>query len=429
VGTSVTPNVELVRLYRSATTSASHTITALTSSTVSVDGSGSYSTGSTITGVIPGVNIVLGSGALTVGDTSTFSTYATGLTILSGQVAAFEQDGATYTTGLLDASGQVFSISQSFSGGATSPLFFTLESVASLETDSVGTPIPLPMLDPDVPDEPVQWVVAAWEEHPLFPVQTGTVKVGNTRNPTDATWWQTLASTTPGPGYLAITHDSLRNGDSHGYLGMAAMPRARYSVVTFGIPAGGFLRNLRFYCWNPDDDGERDRFPELPGDDLSLRYLSGHIAAICMDLRDPFREAQASLSYGTAMGKGLDARFAEWGIVRPYGMDDDKGAALLRMLNISKSLGCTVKFINAALSLVLGPNVPFSTRTLKTTTSQWILGTSSLGVDTYLSPVTVGQFQAMLSIATDMLTCPPQDIEALINLFLPVGVNLTLVWS
>lgn len=430
-GTSVAPLLSFTRDYRGQTAAGTHTIRALSSSTVSIDGSGSYGVGTSVDGVIPGLAVNIASGTLTTGDTATFTTYATGITVQGAEIATTGSSTATFQTPIIDPLANAYQTEVSVSGAISAPLFLALFSTPGLVTETMlQPPLPLPFPDPDTTNVALHWTMAFWEEDPANPVTDGWCTVGNSLRPSDPeSWWITMAKTDWTPQYLKIGHMTRSDGTGIGMMGLGPMPKALFCRVGLNIPPLGFARGLRIYGWDEDTDGDRDRFPMVPDDDLTRRILGALIASYCYDVRDYQEDAHNSFSFGTAVGKWLDARGLEWGIARPYGMDDEGFSLLLRFLSQSHSVGATENFCNNALALILGPGIPFSIHAKQTTTLRWVLGTSRLGVDTYLGPKTIGKFQATIAIDVSALTLPPQTVETLMRLFRPVGVSTTFLWQ
>ena len=333
----------------------------------------------------------------TAGDTATVSTVPTGLTIQGAYVATQQVASSSLTTPLVASDGTL-----PLAGGQ-----------------------PLPLREPGADRAPLQWLLAAWEEDPNHPVTAGSAATGNTLNPADASWASTPAAPGYSPAALAISHDGL----GHGHMGMAVLPRGAYCQVTVQPPAGGYVRNLRLYGWDPDHDPDRLRFPPVPGDDLAVRLYGGLAAGWAIVERDPMRELLASMSLGTAVGALLDQHGAEWSLPRPFGADDGPYATLLRFLSAARTQGGTVAFYRQALTLLLGPASPFSIQSLAGTTTDWTLGSSRLGIDTALGHYTPGAWQAQLAVTVHTLALPPQTVQTLAELFRPVGVTLIYSWQ
>lgn len=411
VGTSVAPLLIPVRQARGGTTTATWTIAQTTDSThVSINGSGSYALGTTVTGVIPGVALTLQGGTLTTGDAATFTTTATGISILALNVAVTEATDASWTSPIVGADGTAIVPA---TGGGGQP-----------------TVIPLPLADPALRDNaPLQWLALGWEEDPAYPITAGWGATGNALRATDPSWSITQAADGFDPTMLAISHDGLGGG----WMGLAVLPRGVYCQVQVSIPQGGYLRNPRLYAWDPDMDPDARRYPAVPGretgDDLAMRLYGALAVGWAATERDPMRELLASMSLGGAVGAYLDQHGAEWGMPRPYGMDDAGYQQLLRFLSAARTQGGTLGFFQRALSIILGPSVPFTVQPLNGATESWVLGTSTLGVDTVLGSATQGAWQVLLAFTVRDLLLPPQTLQQIIDSFTPVGVAPVFAWQ
>ena len=410
VGASVAPLLIPVRQARGGTTTATWTVAQTTDSThVSINGSGSYALGTTVTGVIPGVALTLQAGTLTTGDAATFTTLATGVSILALNVATGEADDANWISPIISADG-----------------------TAIIPTIGSGQPtvLSLPLTDPVLTDRPpLQWLCLGWEEDPAFPVVSGWAATGNVLDASSPTWAITAAADGFDPSLLAISHDGLGGG----CMGLAVLPRGTYCQVSVAIPPGGYVRNPRLYAWQPETDPDARRYPPVPGretgDDLAMRLYGALAAGWAMTERDPMRELLASMSVGAAVGALLDQHGAEWGMPRPYGMPDAGYQQLLRFLSSARTQGGTLAFFQRALGLLLGPGVPFDIQPLNGAQQSWVLGSSHLGIDTILGVATPGAWQVRLTFRVRALAIPPQTLIGIVNSFTPVAVVTTYVWQ
>lgn len=400
-GTSVAPLLTPTLTNRGTTINQTWAIAQVTDGQhVSINGSGSYALGTTVTGVIGGVGLVLATGMVSTGDSASFQTFANGISLAGFYVAGADKTDAQYASPVVRSDSSL---------------------IGAIDNTKMMT-VQLPNDDMDI--SPLQWILVAWEENPVFPIRTGRALTGNTSTP-DTTWAGTPAADVFNSQQVMISHDSY----GHGNMALNMLPRGVYAEVYLNIPQGGYVRNLRFYGYNPDTDPDYLTYPPIDdADDLSRRLYEIELVSYAMMERDPLRELLASFAITTSTGQYLDNHYAEWATVRPYGLDDSVASALLRFFSQQKQPGATAPFINRALSLLLGPNIPFSVLGAQTTTTQWVLGQSLLGVDTFLGPTTIGALQAIIGIPVRNLTIPPQIIQNVINFFIPLGVSLTLRW-
>ena len=404
-GTSLSGKAHTTRHYRGNQITGTHTITALDASHVSVDGSGSYAVNATYTNVPAGVDLTLDSATLTTGDTATFSTTATGLTLSSVSIATQVVANATYQTPVIDSGGRVFPIV----GDNGDP------------SQAIATPL----AEPGEISMPIQWVCALWEENANAPITQVTAQIGGSLGPISTTW-QYNQSGDYTQGFLGLAH-STYNGE--GCLGMAVLPVAQYSNLIFTIPQGGYLRNVRLFGWDYASDGEGKRFPPVPFGPVSQRVHGILVASHDATVRSKLREAVVGMAAGSAITDLLDLRGADWNFSRPYNSDDTRYAQALRYFISARTKGATPTFINQLLALLLGPGVAAPISAQPSSSASWVLGTSSLGVDTFLGTGTVGALQAVLSINASALTLPPQIVQQLAELFRPIGVLVTYDWS
>lgn len=212
-------------------------------------------------------------------------------------------------------------------------------------------------------------------------------------------------------------------------MGLAILPSGTNAQIYLNVPQGGYVRNVRFYAWHPELDPDVKVFHPLDDDDLlGQRVNCAEAVSYAMLERDPVREAMVSLTISGAIGSGADNQGSIWNLVRPYGLDDLVYDQLIKFVSSQKGDGATVPFINGALATLLGPGVQFSVQGLTPTTTRWILGTSRLGVDTYLGSKVVNALTAIINIPVAQLLSPPQTIQTVVETFRPLGVNIIYSW-